>query len=85
MTTFNRAVRAILRKSLNLTAGDTMLIVAEEGFSDVAEMIWANAKKITRNSIQVKLTRHMLDSDKLPVPVKSILETATASMILATK
>jgi len=81
----NRSVNTVLRRSLNLTAQDTMLVVAEESFADIAEQIWTIAKKITRNSVQLKLTSHMLDSEKLPLPVKGILETATACMILTTK
>jgi leucyl aminopeptidase (aminopeptidase T) len=62
-----------------------MMVIAEESFSDISDLIWTKAKTITHNSIQIKLTRHMMDSGKLPAAVKTTLDSTTACVILTSK
>ncbi|MFQ5771990.1 MAG: hypothetical protein ACE5HX_15755 [bacterium] len=85
MPQFEKIFRIILKNSLRTKPQESLLIIAEESLSDLGEVFWNCAKKITKYSVLIKFSYKYLNDHGLPTPIYNSLIYADSVIVLTPK
>ncbi len=78
-------IRYLIKNSLNLSPNEKLLIVTDETLTDVGEIIWQVAKRITPELITIKFFHKSNNGNQLPLIIRKALVTCDAGIVLTQK